>query len=162
MAGVYRDGGVSVPKTRRPTSARQWCGPGDGTSKGGERHIPTWASDIGMRCPQLVGGRCFGTSRSEGGAREDASGEHPLGAGETSETAPIGILDVSAKPTHLAHRDKEEPSGWTAELVELTGLEPVTPCLQSRCATNCAIAPCGASGLDLNPGSVDAALSFPL
>ena len=25
--------------------------------------------------------------------------------------------------------------------VELTGLEPVTPCLQSRCATNCAIAP---------------------
>ena len=25
--------------------------------------------------------------------------------------------------------------------MELTGLEPVTPCLQSRCATNCAIAP---------------------
>ncbi len=26
--------------------------------------------------------------------------------------------------------------------VEPTGLEPVTPCLQSRCATNCAMAPC--------------------
>ena len=25
--------------------------------------------------------------------------------------------------------------------VELRGLEPLTPCLQSRCATNCAIAP---------------------
>ena len=25
--------------------------------------------------------------------------------------------------------------------VEPTGLEPVTPCLQSRCATNCAMAP---------------------
>src|SRR5699024_2312048 len=26
-------------------------------------------------------------------------------------------------------------------MVEPTGLEPVTPCLQSRCATNCAMAP---------------------
>lgn len=26
-------------------------------------------------------------------------------------------------------------------LVELRGLEPLTPCLQSRCATNCATAP---------------------
>jgi hypothetical protein len=25
--------------------------------------------------------------------------------------------------------------------VEPTGLEPVTPCLQSKCATNCAMAP---------------------
>ena len=31
--------------------------------------------------------------------------------------------------------------------VELTGLEPVTPCLQSRCATNCAIAPGMSAGL---------------
>src|SRR5699024_4789239 len=29
----------------------------------------------------------------------------------------------------------------TSEIVEPTGLEPVTPCLQSRCATNCAMAP---------------------
>ena len=28
-------------------------------------------------------------------------------------------------------------------VVEPTGLEPVTPCLQSRCATNCAKAPGG-------------------
>ena len=27
--------------------------------------------------------------------------------------------------------------------VEPRGLEPLTPCLQSRCATNCAKAPCG-------------------
>ena len=31
-------------------------------------------------------------------------------------------------------------------MVEPTGLEPVTPCLQSRCATNCAKAPCGGAG----------------
>ena len=29
-----------------------------------------------------------------------------------------------------------------ALLVEPGGLEPPTPCLQSRCATNCAMAPC--------------------
>lgn len=29
----------------------------------------------------------------------------------------------------------------TSSMVELRGLEPLTPCLQSRCATNCAIAP---------------------
>ena len=27
------------------------------------------------------------------------------------------------------------------EQLRITGLEPVTPCLQSRCATNCAMAP---------------------
>ena len=32
-------------------------------------------------------------------------------------------------------------------VVEPTGLEPVTPCLQSRCATNCAIAPGMSAGL---------------
>src|SRR4051812_12322441 len=32
-------------------------------------------------------------------------------------------------------------------LVEPRGLEPLTPCLQSRCATNCAMAPSGECGL---------------
>src|SRR5690625_532376 len=32
-------------------------------------------------------------------------------------------------------------SSSTSSNVEPTGLEPVTPCLQSRCATNCAMAP---------------------
>ena len=34
-----------------------------------------------------------------------------------------------------------DPVSCKSLVVELTGLEPVTPCLQSRCATNCAIAP---------------------
>src|SRR5664279_184424 len=33
------------------------------------------------------------------------------------------------------------PSGLVSVLVEPRGLEPLTPCLQSRCATNCAKAP---------------------
>lgn len=36
--------------------------------------------------------------------------------------------------------------------VEPRGLEPLTPCLQSRCATNCAMAPCG-SGAGTHPGA---------
>src|SRR5699024_11415146 len=32
-----------------------------------------------------------------------------------------------------------------AARVEVRGLEPLTLCLQSRCATNCAIPPCGSS-----------------
>lgn len=33
-------------------------------------------------------------------------------------------------------------AGWPAAfMVEPRGLEPLTPCLQSRCATNCAMAP---------------------
>jgi hypothetical protein len=31
--------------------------------------------------------------------------------------------------------------GWRRNQVELRGLEPLTPCLQSRCATSCATAP---------------------
>ena len=34
-------------------------------------------------------------------------------------------------------------SSSTSSIVEPRGLEPLTPCLQSRCATNCAKAPCG-------------------
>lgn len=57
----------------------------------------------------------------------------------------------------LAHLDADVPTDITGETklprhkagqvsifstyVELRGLEPLTPCLQSRCATNCAIAP---------------------
>ena len=36
--------------------------------------------------------------------------------------------------------------------VEPRGLEPLTPCLQSRCATNCATAPSGPGGSDLVAG----------
>ena len=36
-------------------------------------------------------------------------------------------------------------SSSTSSMVELRGLEPLTPCLQSRCATNCATAPSGRS-----------------
>ena len=46
-------------------------------------------------------------------------------------------------PHRRLHADHYCPT--TAE-VELTGLEPVTPCLQSRCATNCAIAPTNRPG----------------
>lgn len=35
------------------------------------------------------------------------------------------------------------------EPVEPRGLEPLTPCLQSRCATNCAMAPLGAVALPI-------------
>src|SRR5690242_13395977 len=45
------------------------------------------------------------------------------------------------QPLPIAPRPREEPS------VEPRGLEPLTPCLQSRCATNCAKAPGGGSGL---------------
>src|SRR3954452_7154871 len=40
-----------------------------------------------------------------------------------------------------------------AEVVEPRGLEPLTPCLQSRCATNCAKAPRPARVSPAQPGS---------
>ena len=53
----------------------------------------------------------------------------------------------------LAPTSTDVKCSSTSNLVEPTGLEPVTPCLQSRCATNCAMAP-GSSGRvsDLSPG----------
>lgn len=53
------------------------------------------------------------------------------------------ILDAIPRP----HNERTLPrdhagQGSNVQLyVEVTGLEPVTPCLQSRCATNCAIPP---------------------
>ena len=48
-----------------------------------------------------------------------------------------GMAQVSA-----THRRGEGKRPCTADLrVEPRGLEPLTPCLQSRCATNCAMAP---------------------
>lgn len=43
---------------------------------------------------------------------------------------------VEPTPTHIR-------GSIMSSMVELRGLEPLTPCLQSRCATNCAIAPSG-------------------
>ena len=40
---------------------------------------------------------------------------------------------------HVNHR-------WSDHLVEKTGLEPATPALQKRCATNCATSPCHGLG----------------
>ena len=62
-----------------------------------------------------------------------------------SERTDLGTeADRSRRVPHRRlHADHYCPT--TAE-VELTGLEPVTPCLQSRCATNCAIAPTNRPG----------------
>ena len=62
-----------------------------------------------------------------------------------SERTDLGTeADRSRRVPHRRlHADHYCP---TTAKVELTGLEPVTPCLQSRCATNCAIAPGEADG----------------
>ena len=62
-----------------------------------------------------------------------------------SERTDLGTeADRSRRVPHRRlHADHYCPT--TAE-VELTGLEPVPPCLQSRCATNCAIAPTNRPG----------------
>src|SRR5699024_8644310 len=60
----------------------------------------------------------------------------------TCQTA--GELGSEHGGSHDDH--KENPAHTGGDLcirVEPTGLEPVTPCLQSRCATNCAMAPGG-------------------
>ena len=56
---------------------------------------------------------------------------------------------VGVNPATIAMRggqrraalDGEVPSRRPFWVVEPTGLEPVTPCLQSRCAASCAMAP---------------------
>ena len=62
-----------------------------------------------------------------------------------SERTDLGTeADRSRRVPHRRlHADHYCP---TTAKVELTGLEPVTPCLQSRCATNCAIAPTNRPG----------------
>ena len=51
---------------------------------------------------------------------------------------------------HGHERGPYRPAERSLTWVETRGLEPLTPCLQSRCATNCATSPSGLSP-DLTP-----------
>src|SRR5918994_3545496 len=51
-------------------------------------------------------------------------------------------LEVDRKPPD---KNNNPRLTWGVLPVEPRGLEPLTPCLQSRCATNCAMAPRGTS-----------------
>ena len=54
----------------------------------------------------------------------------------TSIDAPADVTAETKLPRHQAGQ-----VSIFSSYVELVGLEPTTPCLQSRCATSCAIAP---------------------
>ena len=70
----------------------------------------------------------------------DRSGQHSGYADARAHlTNALACAQDSKKARTETIQDGKGPS--LVRRVELTGLEPVTPCLQSRCATNCAIAP---------------------
>lgn len=58
---------------------------------------------------------------------------------------PVGCDIVGCDPTNDPMKGKKKPRNLAIpgflEIVELAGFEPATLCLQSRCATSCAIAP---------------------
>ena len=74
-------------------------------------------------------------------------GQHPAAlaqarqaaSAEASTVTRIAVLRCCTGTTEALSRDRKGPLTW----VEPRGLEPLTPCLQSRCATNCAMAPGG-------------------
>ena len=78
--------------------------------------------------------RALGEEEPQGGGhrgKENPDGGH-RGGGPGGEAQGVG----RGGPVEEQWEDGEK-------VVEPTGLEPVTPCLQSRCAANCAMAPVG-------------------
>jgi hypothetical protein len=96
-----------------PTPVRAWFAllSGDGSPSCSRKHART---DFGASGPGCRGGRRFP---------------------HQSPTAP------DAAPGDEVGRSVKQPCDLRICAVEPRGLEPLTPCLQSRCATNCAKAP---------------------
>ena len=89
-----------------------------------------------------------------------SGGLHEFSTGSTAELESAVLWDLGARlegrmaaagmETFLSHDGRGRPGDderhrpgvdqWRS-VVEPRGLEPLTPCLQSRCATNCAMAP---------------------
>ena len=84
---------------------------------------------------------------AEGPRRRALGEEEPQGGGHRGKESPDGGHRGEGTRRGGAGGRKGRPGGRTGEdggkMVEPTGLEPVTPCLQSRCAANCAMAPVG-------------------
>ena len=83
---------------------------------------------------------------AEGPRRRALGEEEPQGGGLTGErrapTEGIGEGGPGGEAQGVGRGGPVEEQGEDGEkVVEPTGLEPVTPCLQSRCAANCAMAP---------------------
>ena len=58
-----------------------------------------------------------------------------------ADLAPVWHHPVDLAPLAGPRNEKKPQADLRFLVVEPRGLEPLTPCLQSRCATNCAKAP---------------------
>ena len=132
LLGVVRDRGrhrtVWCCGRRRHERARAVHRQQSGNDRGCEERAQ--GSDPDQACHPGAR-RC--DCRSSHGTTIASRGRHV--PGQTSLSPPAGAVARCQRQT------RPDPAGVGPRIVELRGLEPLTPCMPCRCATSCATAP---------------------